>query len=72
MADFCKECSIVMFGEDFGDLAGLVEEGDVAVVLCEGCGTVAVDDEGVVIAKAGHDGSISIDGCGTIIIEDGE
>jgi hypothetical protein len=41
MADFCKQCSIEIFDEDFGDLADLTE-GDLTVyvqVLCEGCGT---------------------------------
>ncbi len=26
MADFCHKCSIGLFGEDFGDLAGITEE----------------------------------------------
>jgi hypothetical protein len=56
MADFCKECSIEIFGEDFGDLAGqidpvLVDLGLGAVVLCEGCGFCLVDEVGKVIKK---------------------
>jgi hypothetical protein len=52
MADFCHECSIEIFGEDFGDLAGLVTEQQVvqglrAEVLCEGCGPILVDHRGV-------------------------
>lgn len=55
MADFCKQCSIDMFGEDFGDLAGLsskeeTERGLFALVLCEGCGPAQVDHEGKCIS----------------------
>lgn len=51
MADFCKQCAMEMFGEDSGDLAGLVSEEDakllfVAHVLCEGCGPIAVNRDG--------------------------
>lgn len=55
MAAFCKECSIEMFGKDYGDLAhagarALTEEelkrGEGWVVLCEGCGFITVNDEG--------------------------
>lgn len=51
MADFCKQCSIEMFGEDHGDLADLISEEKVklgfgASVLCEGCGFILVDHEG--------------------------
>lgn len=35
MADFCKQCSEKLFGEDFGDMANIADE---ARVLCEGCG----------------------------------
>lgn len=56
MADFCKQCSIENFGEDFGDLAGLgngspLKPGEGWAVLCEGCGPTCVDDEGECIAK---------------------
>ena len=47
MADFCKKCSIRMFGSDFGDLKGLCDEGYTTRVICEGCGPVHVDHEGV-------------------------
>ncbi|MDW9491735.1 hypothetical protein [Sinorhizobium meliloti] len=55
MADFCRQCSIDTFGEDFGDLAALstvedTEKGLYAVVLCEGCGPTQVDHEGTCIA----------------------
>lgn len=51
MADFCKQCSIDHFGEDFKELAGLTFEsewdnGQAAVVICEGCGEIQVDPNG--------------------------
>ena len=51
MADFCKQCSFDIFGEDTGDLAGLLsqeddEAGYKAVVLCEGCGPIQVNNAG--------------------------
>lgn len=51
MADFCKACSIDLFGEDHRELANIVTaqewaEGKVAVVICEGCGHTFVDSEG--------------------------
>ena len=51
MADFCKECSIEMWGSDTGDLAGLitkeeVDQGMGVPVICEGCGVILVDHEG--------------------------
>jgi len=55
MADFCKQCSIGNFGEDFGDLAGLSTEEDTdnnlyCLVLCEGCGPIQVDHNGSCIS----------------------
>lgn len=49
MADFCRQCSIRLFGDDFGDLANLVPHQSRPYnvqVLCEGCGETVVDDEG--------------------------
>ena len=51
MADFCKQCSIDIFGEDFEDLSGLgygkpLAEGAVYPVLCEGCGYINVNEKG--------------------------
>jgi len=55
MADFCKDCSIKTFGEDFKELANIttkedMEKGISAVVLCEGCdaprGMIHVDPDG--------------------------
>lgn len=64
MADFCKQCSIKMFGKDFKELAGLVPEEDAAagfatdVVICEGCGPIQVNIHGECISEdcecAGH------------------
>ncbi len=60
MADFCKQCSIENFNEDFGDLKGVSERpltkeeldaGMGWLVLCEGCGSTIVDDEGACIGK---------------------
>lgn len=46
MADFCQQCSIDIFGEDFKELAYLCEEGMYVTVICEGCGVTCVDHEG--------------------------
>lgn len=51
MADFCSQCSIDTFGEDFRDLANLSSPEATAahkypVVICEGCGPTQVDHEG--------------------------
>ena len=51
MADFCKECSIEIFGEDFKELANISTPEDTANelyvhVLCEGCGPILVDHTG--------------------------
>jgi hypothetical protein len=55
MADFCKQCSTDMFDRDFKDLAGLTtkvdeEEGLYAIVLCESCGVIQVDREGICVS----------------------
>ena len=56
MADFCRQCSIRIFGEDYHDLAKITTpedwtQGKSAVVLCEGCGPIQVDPEGNCISK---------------------
>lgn len=38
MSDFCKQCSIDMFGFDAEDFAGLCSPDGLIQVLCEGCG----------------------------------
>ena len=56
MADFCKQCSIFMFGSDTGDLEGISKPEDTAkglyaTVICEGCGFIQVDHEGRCITE---------------------
>jgi hypothetical protein len=56
VADFCKQCSIDLFGEDTGDLRGITTpeawaEGRAAVVICEGCGFIQVDPDGNCVSK---------------------
>lgn len=56
MADFCKACSIAMFGEDYKELAGITspefwQEGTAAFAICEGCGCIQVDPEGNCVSK---------------------
>lgn len=46
MADFCKQCAEETFGADFGDLSEACGDGQVAQVLCEGCGWIYVDHTG--------------------------
>ena len=51
MADFCKQCSLEIFGFDNQDLAGLnpeisLKEDEGFVVICEGCGATLVNHEG--------------------------
>lgn len=55
MADFCKQCSIDMFGEDTGDLANLgpaddLKPGEGWSALCETCGMIVVAQDGTCIA----------------------
>lgn len=53
MADFCKDCSIEMFGKDMQDLAGLTlpSPGAMVLTVCESCGWVWVDKDGKVVKK---------------------
>lgn len=51
MADFCKQCSIEIFGKDSQDLAGLTSpeeaaQGRFAYTICEGCGPVYLAPDG--------------------------
>ncbi len=55
MADFCKQCSIEVFGEDSGDLVGKGDGSELKpgygwLALCEGCGQTAVDNDGTCVA----------------------
>lgn len=52
MSDFCQECSIKMFGEDFGDMVHSQYELAPIDVLCEGCGPILVDSQGKKIDKS--------------------
>lgn len=63
MADFCKQCSLAHFGEDFGELDNLLskeeaEQGLCVNALCEGCGATQVDIDGNCLEfdclEAGH------------------
>ena len=47
MADFCKECSIELFGYDTMDLARIASPDDYITVICEGCGPIMVNDLGI-------------------------
>ena len=55
MAHFCEKCTSELFGGEIeNDFKGLItqkeiDDGYVVRVLCEGCGTVEVDPEGVVL-----------------------
>lgn len=51
MAEFCAQCAVEIFGEDSGDLMGLLSPDEAAKglcvsVLCEGCGPTRVDIDG--------------------------
>ena len=51
MADFCRQCSLDTFGEDYRDLGDITSaadwaEGRAACALCEGCGPIQVDPDG--------------------------
>ena len=59
MADFCKQCSIVLFGKDFGDLANLgngkpLPKDHGWSALCDECGPILVDNEGRCISDCLH------------------
>jgi hypothetical protein len=47
MADFCKECSIELFGYDAKELASLCEVDEYVHVMCEGCGPIMVNSLGI-------------------------
>lgn len=46
MADFCRQCSVRVFGEDSKDFDGLCQPEDLQLVLCEGCGYIWADHTG--------------------------
>lgn len=49
MADFCRQSSIELFGQDFGDMKGLCDSKSFIEVLCEECGFSSVDSDGVCV-----------------------
>lgn len=55
MADFCQQCSLEIFLEDFGELTGLTTEEKInktnkfPIALCEGCGPCQVDHNGICV-----------------------
>jgi hypothetical protein len=56
MADFCKQCSLATFGTDYKELAGLINpqqyaKGLTGLAICEGCGVINVDPDGVCISE---------------------
>lgn len=57
MADFCRQCSMDHFGEDFGDLRPTrkLPPGTSMFALCEGCGPIQVNQEGECICEDCHE-----------------
>jgi len=54
VADFCRQCSEEIFGEDFGDFRDCSPTyGPFKAVICEGCGATHVDFEGNCIYHRG-------------------
>ncbi len=49
MADFCKQCSIAIFGDDLRDMSDIATGDSIASVLCEGCGATYVDATGACV-----------------------
>lgn len=63
MADYCRQCSTAIFGEDFKELAGITtqqgwDDGTACTTICEGCGPIQVDPNGNCVSddciEAGH------------------
>ncbi len=51
MAEFCKQCSLDIFGEDYRELAGLTPDKKGREVICEGCGMIRVDSDGQCLSR---------------------
>jgi hypothetical protein len=56
MADFCKQCSIDIFGKDHRELADITpkdawEKGLAMSTICEGCGVIQVDPDGNCVSE---------------------
>jgi len=52
MAEFCRQCSIRNFQEDYKDFAGIAQNVGAAHVhvLCEGCGPCLVNNDGACVS----------------------
>lgn len=55
VSEFCKQCSLKIFKEDYRELANIIHQADVdvglyAIVLCEECGPTLVDVDGTCIS----------------------
>jgi hypothetical protein len=50
VSDFCQECSIKLFGEDFGELSHHTDSP--IDVLCEGCGPILVNQQGYKVGES--------------------
>jgi len=55
MADFCKQCSVDLFGQDYEELKGLCKEGEMASAICEGCGFIHVNHLGECLSNCEND-----------------
>lgn len=57
MADFCEQCSDELFGGQYGSsdfyFTEPCENGEGYPVICEGCGYVLVDNNGVCLGGEG-------------------
>ena len=56
MADFCKACSVELFGDDRGQLKGVTSpedwnQGRAGITICEGCGVIYVDPSGTCVSS---------------------
>lgn len=54
MADFCRQCSLEEFLEDFHDFIDLCDPGEILKVICEGCGPTWIDHNGVCRSCVAH------------------
>lgn len=54
MASFCKQCSEVLFGEDYKDFVWENSEHKRLYTLCEDCGPTVVDEDGKCIGNCLH------------------
>lgn len=50
MAEFCEACAAEL-GHPYGDFRDIAADGEVTLVLCEGCGPTYVDHNGNCVSK---------------------